>query len=163
MHKAASKGFLFQGRQLYHEENESCLSCRQHAYWSSSSSLPNIIILSQTVCVIACTRFQLQGRQSHNKQSESCLSCMGHAYWSSSSFLPNITKLCLRVSKLWRTQGWVYSFCFRRDNQIANKVRVVSLALDMPTGPPLQPTKYYQIISNSMGVMAYTRFQLQGR
>ena len=38
-----------------------------------------------------------------------------------------------------------YNFCFRGDNYITNKVRVVSLARDMPTGPPLYP---YQILSN---------------
>ena len=36
-------------------------------------------------------------------------------------------------------------FCFRGDNYIRNKVRVVSLAWDMPIGPPLHP---YQILSN---------------
>ena len=36
-------------------------------------------------------------------------------------------------------------FCFRGDNYITNKVRVVSLARDMPTGPPLHP---YEILSN---------------
>ena len=30
-----------------------------------------------------------------------------------------------------------YNFCFREDNYITNKVRVVSLACDMPTGLPL--------------------------
>ena len=29
------------------EESESCFSCMRHAYWSSSSSLPNMIKLSQ--------------------------------------------------------------------------------------------------------------------
>ena len=38
-----------------------------------------------------------------------------------------------------------YNFCFRGDNHITNKVRVVSLACDMPTGLPLYP---YQILSN---------------
>ena len=38
-----------------------------------------------------------------------------------------------------------YNFCFRGDNYIINKVRVVSLARDMPIGPPLHP---YQILSN---------------
>ena len=90
-----------------------------------------------------------------------CLSCTWHAYWSS-TFLPNIIKMCLRVSKLWSTQGWGYNFCYRRDNYVMNKVRVVSLACNMPTGPP-HPYQYYQIISNSMGVMAWTRFWLQGR
>ena len=36
-------------------------------------------------------------------------------------------------------------FCFRGDNYITNKVRVVSFARDMPTGPFLHP---YQILSN---------------
>ena len=31
------------------EESESCLSCMRHYYWSSTSSLTNMIILSQTV------------------------------------------------------------------------------------------------------------------
>ena len=38
-----------------------------------------------------------------------------------------------------------YNFCFRGDKYITNKVRVVSFAYDMPTGPPLHP---YQILSN---------------
>ena len=36
-------------------------------------------------------------------------------------------------------------FCFRGDNYITNVVRVVSLARDTPTGPPLH---LYQILSN---------------
>ena len=44
-----------------------------------------------------------------------------------------------------------------------NDVRVVSLARDTPTGPLLFiPIKYYQIISNSMGVMACTRYGFRG-
>ena len=35
--------------ELHNEESESCLSCTQNAYWSSSIFLPNIIKLSQTV------------------------------------------------------------------------------------------------------------------
>ena len=55
--------------------------------------------------------------------------------------LPNIIKICLRVSKLWSVQD----FGFRGDNYIKKKkVRVVSLAGDMPTGPPLH---LYQILS----------------
>ena len=38
-----------------------------------------------------------------------------------------------------------YNFGFRRDNYITNKMRVVSLARDTPTGPPLH---LYQILSN---------------
>ena len=40
-------------------------------------------------------------------------------------------------------------FCFRGDNYITNKVRVVSLAQDTPTGPPLHP---YQVLSNYLTV-----------
>ena len=36
-------------------------------------------------------------------------------------------------------------FCFRGDNYITKKVRVDSLAPNMPTGPPLHP---FQILSN---------------
>ena len=36
-------------------------------------------------------------------------------------------------------------FLLQGDNYITNKVRVVSLARDTPTGPPLHP---YQILSN---------------
>ena len=46
VHKDASTDFLLQGR-LHNEESESCLSCTGHAYWSSSSSLTNIIKLFQ--------------------------------------------------------------------------------------------------------------------
>ena len=86
--------------------------------------------------VMACTRFQLQGRL-HKEESESCLSCMGHA---SSSFLPNIIKICLRVSKLWSAQD----FGFSEGNYVMKKVRVVSLACDTPTGPPLH---FYKALS----------------
>ena len=55
--------------------------------------------------------------------------------------LPNIIKIYLRVSKLWSAQD----FGFKGDNYIMKKkVRVVSLACDMPTGPPFH---FYQILS----------------
>ena len=55
--------------------------------------------------------------------------------------LPNIIKIYLRVSKLQSAQD----FGFRGDNYITKKkVRVVSLARDTPTGPPLH---FYQILS----------------
>ena len=58
---------------------------------------------------------------------------------SSSLSLPNIIILSQSVWELWPAQD----FCFRGDNYI--KKRVVSLARDTPTGPPLHP---YQILSN---------------
>ena len=54
--------------------------------------------------------------------------------------LLNIIKICLGVSKLWTAQD----FGFRGDNYITKKkLRVVSLACDTPTGPPLH---FYQIL-----------------
>ena len=54
---------------------------------------------------------------------------MRHAYWSSQT-----------VWELWPAED----FGFWGDNYITKTVRVVSLARDMPTGPPLHS---YQIIS----------------
>ena len=69
---------------------------------SSSSSLPNIMKLSQTV-------WELWPVQDFGfkEDSESCLSCTQHTNSFSFSYLPNITKICLRVSKLWSAQGLV--------------------------------------------------------
>ena len=78
---------------------------------------------------------------------------MGHAYWSSSSSLPNIIKLSQSVWELLPAQD----FSFRRDNYIWKTVRVVPLARDTPTGPPLIPTKHYQIMSKGIKVMERTR------
>ena len=125
------------------ENGESCLSCMRHAYWSSSSSLPNIIKLSQTE--LELWPAQDFGFRGNNEDSKSCLSCAQHVYWSSSTFLPNIIKVCLRVSKLWSAQGYGYNFCFRGDNFIMIAVRVFCFACDKPTGPPLHP---YQMLSN---------------
>ena len=47
-------------------------------------------------------------------------------------------------------------FCFRGDNYVTNKVIVVSLAWDMPAGPPLHA---YQILSNYL--KQYGRYGLQ--
>ena len=56
-------------------------------------------------------------------------------------------------STVWELQD----ICFRGDNYIMKKVRVVSLAHDMPTGPPLHP---YQILSNYL--TAAQAFSLRG-
>ena len=65
---------------------------------------------------------------------------MRHTSWSLPMPLPNIIKICLRVSKLWSAQD----FGFRGDNyKMKKKVRVVSLARDMPTGP----LHFYQTLS----------------
>ena len=105
-------------------------------------------IISISMGVMACTRLRLQGRQLHNKDSKSCLSCTRHVYWSSSSFLLNITKICLRVSIMEHTRMSLQFLLQGRSHLL------VLLFI---------PTKYCQIISNSKGVMACKRFQLQGR
>ena len=100
--------FCFRG-DIYITNKVSCLSCTRHAYWSSSSSLPNIIKLSQTVWELwPAQDFGFKG-DNYIMKTVSRLSCMRHAYWSSSTFLPNI-EICLRVSKLWSTQGCVYGW-----------------------------------------------------
>ena len=73
-------------------------------------------------------------------------------------FVPYIINLPQTVWVLWPVQD----FCFKGDNYITKKVRVVSLARDMPTGPPFQP---YEILSNYLKQygMACTRFRIQGR
>ena len=106
-------------------------------------------IISNSMGVMACTRFLLLGRQLHNKESESCLSCMRHAYWSSSSSLPNIIKLSQTVWELWPAQD----FGFRGDNYITKTVTVVILAHNKPTGPLLQ---FYQTLSKYvLGYQSY--------
>ena len=123
----ACKRFWLQGRQLHKESGPPL-----HPYQILSNYLKQY-----GSCGL---HFRLQGRELYNKDA-SFYSCTRHTYWSSFSFLPNIIKICLRVSKLWSAQD----FCFRGDNYTTNKVRVVSLACDTPTGPPLHP---YQILSN---------------
>ena len=93
-----------------------------------------------------------------------CFSCMRHFYLSSSSSLPNMIKLSQTVWELWPAED----FSFRAGNYIMKIVRVVSLAYDMPTGPPLHS---YQIFSKYVdGYQSYgehkvkaTIFLLQGR
>ena len=128
-----------QGRQLHNVESESCLSCTWHAYWSSSSSLPNIIKLSQTVWELwPAQDFGYRGDYYITKTVRVVtLACN----IPTGPLLSNIFKICLRVSKLWPAQD----FHFRGDNFTTNKVRVLSVTHNTLTGPPLHP---YQILSN---------------
>ena len=68
---------------------------------------------------------------------------------ASSSFLPNIIKICLRESKLWSAQD----FGIRGGNCIIKKVRVVTLACDMPIGPPLH--FYKTLLKYVLGYQSY--------
>ena len=54
-------------------------------------------IISNSMGLMACTRFWLRGRLLLNEERENCLSSTQHAYWSSSTFLPNIIKLSQTV------------------------------------------------------------------
>ena len=116
---------------------------KRHFYITWHMSLLYIIKLSQTVWELwpaQYFRFRRDNKTIHNEESKNCLSCTRHAYLSYSSSLPNIIKLSQTVWELWPAQD----FCFRRDNHITNIVRVISLASNMPTRPPLYP---YQILS----------------
>ena len=113
----------------------SCLSCMRYAYWSSSSSLLNMIKLSEIV-------WELWPAEDFGFRRNNYI--MKTVRVVSLAFLPNIIKACLRVSVMEHTRMRLQYFCFRGDNYITNKVRVVSLAWDTPTGPPLHS---YQILS----------------
>ena len=58
MYKDAPTDFDFrEDKVLHNEDSESCLSCTQHTYWSSSSFLPNIIKnISKGIKVMERTR-----------------------------------------------------------------------------------------------------------
>ena len=107
-------------------------------------------IISNSMGVMAFTRFLLQGRQLHTEESKSCFSCRQHAYWSSSS-LPNLIKLSHTIWEL--CPRW--DFGFRGDNYITKTVRVITLARNIPTGPLLH---FYQTLSKY--VLGYKSYGL---
>ena len=80
---------------------------------------------------------------------------MWHSYMTWYMSFPYIINLPQTVWKLWPTQD----FCFRGDIYITKRERVLFHATHLL----VLPTEYYQIISNSMGVMACTRSWLKGR
>ena len=76
--------------------------------------------------------------------------------------LPNIIKIFQTIQKLWSAQ----EFCLEiRSGEITwkKKKELSFLHVTLLLGLIFVPTKYYKIISNSMEVMACTRFQFQGR
>ena len=107
--------FPLQGRQLHNKENESCLSCTRHAYWSLLFIPTKYYqIISNSMGFMACTRFRIQEKNYITKKVRDVTLARN---------IPNIIKICLRVSKLWPAQD----FHFRRDNYTKNKMRAVSL------------------------------------
>ena len=86
---------------------------------------------------------------------------MRHAYWSLSMPPQNIIKIFQTIKKSLSAQEFgleIYLVECKRTKQELSFSHV-TLLLDLIYVPP----KYYQIISDSMGVIACTRFQLQGR
>ena len=71
----------------------------------------------------------IQGRSLENNHGRCCLSCTWHAYCSIPMPLPNIIKITKGIKVMERTRFWLQG--------MKKKLRVVSLAYDMPTGPPL--------------------------
>ena len=117
-----------------------------HPYWSLSMHLPNIIKIFQTIKKLwSAQEFGLEihlgeittkkKKKKKKKQRKSCLSCMWHSYLTWYMALPYLIKLSQIVWALWPAQD----FCFRGDNYINKKVRVLSLARKLPTSPPLHP------------------------
>ena len=134
--------FLLQGRQLHNEESENRLSCTRHANWSSSSSLPNIIKLSQTVWeLLPAQNFGIRGNnyilktvRVVNLARNIPTGPLLHFYITLSKYvLGNQSYGLHKIS----ASGEITT------QEI--KLRVVSLTRDMPTGPSLHP---YQILSN---------------
>ena len=131
--------FWLQGRYPHNEESESCLSCTEYAYWSSSF-LPNII----KICLWVTKLWSAQdvGFRGDNyiMKKVSVVSSAHdtptgpplHFYQILSYYLKQYGSYCLHKI-----------FCFRGGNYLMKKVKVVSLACDMPTGPPLHS---YQIL-----------------
>ena len=137
----------------------------RHAYLFSSLFLPNIIkiylrvlkVCSAKEFVCGRTEISASGSKLQKEERESCLSCMPHAHWSFSLLLPNIINLFQIVYKLWPAQV----FGFSKDINIMKKVRVVSLARDMPTGLLFILTKNYQNMFKGIKVMKRTKMRLR--
>ena len=135
------------------------------AYWSSSSFLPNIIKLSQTVWELwPAQDFGFSGDNYIRKTVRVVFLHTTHLLvllYIPTKYYQSMSK-GIKVMECTRMR--LQYFCFWGDNYITNKVRVVSLAQDTPTGPPLHP---YQILSNYLkqcgSNMACTRFRLQGK
>ena len=103
----------------------------------NQSSLPNIIKLSQihVVRVMACTSFDFSGANYIKKVRVVCLACgtpTGPPLYS----YQILSKYVLGCQSYGGHKFMNLNFCFRVDNCITKKVRVVSLAHDRPTVPP---------------------------
>ena len=119
-------------------------------------SLSNILKLSQTGWVIACIRFP------YNEESESCLSCMRHPFCPLSMTLPNIIRIFQTIQKLQSAQNFSLEICSGERTRKRTEQELSFLHATFLLDLIYAPNIYYQFTSNSMGVMASTRFLLQG-
>ena len=132
-----------------------------HAYWSSSSFLPNIIKICLKVSKLwSAQDFGFRGDNYVMKKvrvvSLACDTPSGpllHFYKTLSKYVFGYQSYGVHKSLVsgeittWRRKKWELSL-----------LHVTCLLVLL-----FISTKYYHIISNSMGVMACTRFRLQGR
>ena len=89
-----------------------------------------------------------------NPYSERSLSCMWHAYLSLSMHLRNIIKLFQTIKKLWSAKEFdsdIYSGKFTRKKGTKQELSFLHVRLLYLTWY-MSHTKYYQIISHSIGI-----------
>ena len=160
MRVMACTRFLLQGRQLHNEESESCLSCSRNAYWSSSSSLPNIIKLCQTVWELwSAWDFWFRGDKYITKTVRVITLARNTPIGPLLHFYQTLSKYVLEY------QSYGLQKISASEKITTQRIKWESFHLHATRLLVLLfiPTIYYQIISNSMGVMACTRFRIQGR
>ena len=120
------------------------VSCMRHAYLSSSSSLPNMIKLSQTVWELwPAEDFSFRG--DNYKMKTVRVVSLAHDMPTGPPLYSYqiLSKYVQGFQSYGAHKDGIQYFCIRGDNYITNKVRVVSLAWDTPTGPLLH---LYQIL-----------------
>ena len=152
LHKISTTGEITKKRR------ETCHSCSWHTYRSSSVFLPHISNNKEAVEPKGLWLWNAFRGNKKNEQSKSCLFCMQHFCLTLYMFLSIIIKLAQTV--------WSYGLHkILTSEEIARKPKEQKLSflyaillLDLI----YNPTKNYQVISNSKEVMACTRFRLHG-
>ena len=84
-------------------------------------------------------------------------------FWFWSMTLPNITKIFQSIRKLWCTQEFGLEFHSRKITRKRIEEDLFYLHVTLQLDLVYVPTKYYQMLSSSMGVIPCIRFQLRGR
>ena len=158
MRVTACTRFRLQGRQLHNKASERSLSCTRHAYLSSSSFLPNIIKLSETVYELwPAQDFGLKGDNYITKTVRVVTLAGDTPTGPPLHFFQTVSKYVKGIQSygLLSVSGEITSESIKWELSLLHATRLLVLLFI--------PTKYSQIISNSMGIMACTRFWLQGR